>query len=105
MLIYKSWWFLTSLESVSSKNNFSAVSVIKKFISDDIFPKQPTEQDKQRKKRFCAYRSMVFWLYLELKKGQRRPLPACMYSAIQAMFPPTANEEDFADWRFSEYVN
>ena len=56
------------------------------------------------KKRFCAYRFLVFWLYPNIKRRQRRPLPACLYACIQAMFPPTDDEEEFADWQFSEFV-
>lgn len=75
------------------------------FIVEDLFPINPTNEDLQRKKRFCGYRIMIYWLYPELKRKQRRPLPACLYSYIQARFPPVDNEELFADWRFSEYAD
>jgi len=47
---------------------------------------------------------MIYWMYPELKRKQRKPLPACLYSLIQAKFPPVVNEELFADYRFSEYI-
>ena len=56
-----------------------------------------------KKKRFRSYLSMAYWLYPELKKGQRKPLPACIYAYIQKRFPPTENDDDFNDWRFSDY--
>lgn len=74
------------------------------FVSDEIFPVEPTAADLKKKQRFCGYRVMIFWLYPKLKRRQRRLLSACLTSFIQARFPPTANEEDFADWLFSEFV-
>lgn len=73
------------------------------MILDDLFPANPTEADKKRKQRFCSYRILVFWMNPELKRRQRRPLTACLYSLVQARYPPTDDEELFADWRFSEY--
>ena len=33
-----------------------------------------------------------------------KPLPACLYSYVQAMFLPTEAEEEFADWEFGKFV-
>jgi hypothetical protein len=56
-----------------------------------------------KQRRLSAYRSLVFWTYPDIKKRQRYPLPSCVYGMVRAMFPPTDNEEEFADWVFSEY--
>lgn len=54
---------------------------------------------------FSSYRTMIFYLYTRMsKEDKRHPLPAYVYSYIQAQHPPTEVEEDQADWRFSEYV-
>ena len=73
------------------------------FFSVDRFPTNATHEQKMSKLRFCSYRMIIGWLYPDLKRGQHRPLPACMYSEIQQRFPPTDDEELFADWRFSLY--
>lgn len=72
------------------------------FSLEDMFDE--TRHDANSKSRFCAYRFLVFWLYPDIKRGERRPLPACLYSFVQATFPPTDNEEEFADWQFSKFV-
>ena len=95
-------WMITQVWC--SRNLDSSVSKCLFTYSDDIFPQNPSEADFRRKKRFCAYRNIVFYLYAGLKRRERHPLPACVYSYIQARFPPTDNEEDFADWRFSEFI-
>ena len=72
--------------------------------ADNLFQQNPLEAGIQLKERFCAYRNIVFYLYPGLKRREPHPLPACVYSYIQAQFPPTDNEEDFADWRFSNFI-
>lgn len=74
------------------------------FLTDEIFPENPTEADLMKKKRFCAYRNLVFWFYPGIKKRVRKPMSACLYAYIQARFPPTENEEDFADNEFSKFT-
>ncbi|XP_067948807.1 uncharacterized protein [Watersipora subatra] len=44
-------------------------------------------------KRLCAYRSLIFWAYPSLKRGERKPLPACIYAYVRALFPSTDDEE------------
>ena len=60
--------------------------------------------DQNAKKRFCFYRAIVMWLYPGLRRKERKPLPACLYSYIQALFPPTDDEEQFAEWQFSKFA-
>lgn len=74
------------------------------LLVEDIFPNPQTEEEVNKKNRFLAYRSVVGWIYPNLRKGERKPLPACVYAEIQARFPPTADEEDYADWRFSDFL-
>ena len=73
------------------------------FFSEDRFPANATHEQKMSKLRFCSTGMIIGWLYPDLKRGQHRPLPACMYSEIQQRFPPTDDEELFAGWRFSLY--
>ena len=74
------------------------------FFADDLFPTHPTEADIKKKRRFMGYRLLAFWLHPDMKRKQRKPLPACLYNFVHCKYPPTDNEEDFADWRFSEFV-
>ena len=62
---------------------------------DNIFPFGEPSPNAQ--KRLCAYRNLVFWLMPQIRRGERRPLPACLVSKIRALFPPTDDEEEFAD--------
>ena len=63
-----------------------------------------TTEVQRKKQRLCAYRNLIFWFYPTIRRKQRKPLPSCLYSLVRAMFPPTDNEEDFADWEFSKFV-
>ena len=54
-------------------------------------------------RRMCAYRALVFWCFREIRKGERRPLPSCIYALVRASYPGTENEEEFADMVFSEF--
>lgn len=74
------------------------------LLAEEIFTQNPTEADQQKKKRFCAYRNLIFWFYPGIKRRERKPLSACLYAYIQARFPPTQNEEDFADHEFSKFT-
>lgn len=59
---------------------------------------------KRKQQRLAAYRSMIFWTYPDIKKKERRPLPSCLYMLIRAMFPPTDDEELFADFIFTKFI-
>ena len=72
------------------------------LVLHDLFDSE--KHNENVSKRFCSYRLFVFWIFPEIKRKERRPLPACLYSSVQAMFPPTDNEEEFAEWQFSEFV-
>ena len=74
------------------------------LVTDDMFPVNPTSEQQSAKDRLCCYRNMVFWIYPGIRRGQRLPLPACIYALIQATFPPTDSDEQFADWQFSKFV-
>ena len=82
-----------------------SIQIVSIQIADDLFPVNPTGADINKKKRFSSYRIFIYWLYPELKRRQRQPLSACLYGLIHARFPPTDNEEIFADWRFSKYAD
>ena len=45
---------------------------------------QEIEKRKNDQKRHSAHRSLVFWAYPELRRGDRRPLPACTYLFVRA---------------------
>lgn len=60
--------------------------------------------DESAKKRFCSYRNLTFWLNPGIKKKQRTPLPACLYSYIQRKFPPSHNNPTCV-YNFSRYVD
>ena len=71
---------------------------------EDIFPNPQTEEEVNKKNRFLAYRSVVGWFYPNLRKCERKPLHACVAAEIQARFPPTADEEDYANWQFLYFL-
>jgi len=72
------------------------------IVLDDAF--DYTRHSMNSKRRFCSYRALVFWLFPNLRRRQRKPLPACLYDWVQASFPPTEDEEQFGDWEFSKFV-
>ena len=49
-------------------------------------------------------REIVFWIYTDIQRKERRPLPGCVVLKVRATFPPTDNEEEFADWQFTGFV-
>ena len=55
-------------------------------------------------RRLSAYRALIFWTYPDIKRAERKPLPSCVYGLVRAMFPPTDDEEVFADTDFTSYV-
>ena len=71
------------------------------LIVDDLFAgAEPTDRSRER---LCAYRNLVFWCWPHIKKKERKPLPSCLVGLVRAMFPPTPDEEEFADWQFSGF--
>ena len=48
--------------------------------------------------RPCIYREQVFWIYTDLQCKERGPLPSYLVLKVRATFPPTQDEELFADW-------
>lgn len=54
--------------------------------------------------RIAAYRSLVFWAFPYIRKKQRKPLPSCIYMLVRAMYPPTEDDELFAEYDFTQYV-
>lgn len=57
-----------------------------------------------RQRRLCAYRSLVFWTYpTGLRRGERRPLPACVYNMVRAAYPGTEDEDEYADMAHTEF--
>ena len=53
---------------------------------------------------YCAYWELVFWIYTDLQCKERVPLPSCLVLKVRATFPPTEDEELFADWVFKGFV-
>lgn len=47
---------------------------------------------------------MIFWAFPDIKRKERRPLPSCLYMMIRAIYPPTDDDEEFADFIFSKYI-
>ena len=71
------------------------------FIAANLFPRG--EPKHNSRKRLCAYRGLVFWLSSEVRRKERIPLPSCLVSMVRATFPPTENEEEFADYVFAGF--
>lgn len=68
------------------------------------WPEERIKWLKHKQQRLAAYRSVTFWAHPDISRGVRRPLPSCVYMYIRALFPPTDNEEEFADFNFSIYI-
>ena len=56
-------------------------------------------------RRLSAYRSLVFWSYPDIHRGCRRALPSCVYALVRALFPPTDDEEEFAEIDHTIYIS
>ena len=59
---------------------------------------------RRKQQRLAAYRSITFWSFPDIGKHNRRPLPACLYMMIRALYPPTDDEDEFADWDYSVFI-
>ena len=66
--------------------------------------KEKIKQMLNAQRRLTAYRALVFWTYPDIRRGERRALPSCVYSMVRAAYPPTEDEE-YADWEHSVYVS
>lgn len=87
-----------------------------KLLTGPLYPDaetlQPGEQYTQdeihklimAQKRLCAYRSLVFWAYPELRRGERRPLPSCVYLYIRARFQAEEDDEAWGDLQHSVFA-
>lgn len=71
------------------------------LFADDLFPNG--EPVVNARNRLCAYRQMVFWCWPGIRRRERRPLPSCLVSMIRAKFPPTEDEEVFADFIWKDF--
>lgn len=56
-------------------------------------------------RRMCAYRSVIFWTYPEIRRRQRKPIPSCVYLMIRSMYPNADDEELWADLEHTIYVD
>lgn len=56
-------------------------------------------------RRMCAYRSVIFWTYPDIRRRQRKPIPSCVYLMIRSMYPNVDNEEIWADLEHTIYVD
>ena len=54
-------------------------------------------------RRLSAYKALIFWTYPDIKRGERKPLPSCVYGLVRAMCSPTAVDV-FADMDFTSFV-
>lgn len=68
---------------------------------ENLFPN--AEPVTNAKNRLCSYRQMVFWCWPGIRRKERRPLPSCLVAYIRAKFPPTDNEEQFADFVWKDF--
>lgn len=59
---------------------------------------------KNEQYRLSAYRSLIFWAYPKLRRGERRPLPACIYAMVRAKFPSVDDEEIYADFNHTLFT-
>ena len=73
------------------------------LIVGERYSAQEIEKRKNDQKRLSAYRSLVFWAYPELRRGDRRPLPACTYLFVRAMFN-SLDEDVWADYNHTVYA-
>jgi hypothetical protein len=89
---------LLSLSTISDK--YAIISMYSVSI-ENIFPNG--EPVRNARKRLCAYRQMVFWCWPGIKRKERRPLPACLVALIRQKFPPTDDEEEFADFVWKDF--
>jgi len=76
--------------------------------TDTLVPNEHITEKEIRKLqneqyRLSAYRSLVFWTYPKIRSGERRPLPACVYAMVRAMFPPT-DDEEYADYNHTLFT-
>ena len=72
----------------------------RKIFAGDTLPSAPQHQ----RLGLCSYRELVFWIFTDLQRKERRPLPSCLVLKVRATFPPTEDEELFADWVFKGFV-
>lgn len=66
--------------------------------------REAIEALKMKQRRFSAYRAMVFWAFPNIRRKERRPLPSCLYMQIRAQYPPTLDDEEFADHIFTKFI-
>lgn len=55
-------------------------------------------------RRMCSYRSLIFWTFPDIRRRERRPLPACVYGMVRAAFPAEEDEELWADLQHTLYA-
>lgn len=65
----------------------------------NLFPGAPASQ----RKRLCSYRNLAFWIWSDLRRKERRPLPACVVRKVREKFPPSDEDEQCAEWVFKGF--
>ena len=71
----------------------------------DTYSEQDIHKMLMAQRRFSAYRSLVFWCYPDIHRGVRRALPSCVYALVRALYPPTDDEEEFAEMEHTVYIS
>ena len=65
---------------------------------ENICRRQALRAPEHQRLRLCIYRELVFWIYTVLQCKEKGPLPSYLVLKVRATFPPTQDEELFADW-------
>ena len=58
---------------------------------------------KREQQRLAGYRAIVLHTWPYIPKKVRRPLSSCSYMLVRATYPPTDDEEQFAEHEFSVF--
>ena len=75
------------------------------LVPNQRWPEDQINKLLKEQQRLAANQSMIYWSISEIRKGQRRSLPSCVYMNIRAAFTPDAmTDEEFTDYDYSIYV-
>ena len=81
-----------------SRHGLKAAIRAKKYYKEKNNPKK-SKPDEPKKPitnvtfRYAGYRQFVFWVYDDLKKGERKIIPSCVVWSIRERFPKSENEK------------
>ena len=72
---------------------------------EDGYTEEELHKLRMAQKRMSAYRSIIFWSYPHIRRGERQPLPSCIYLYVRAMFQAEDDDEAWADHQHSVYAS